>query len=52
MRKRSENIRARGSSWSLARRSVCSILILRLKNEFLGHIYVSFETSHDKIDLK
>ena len=39
-------------SWSLARQPECSKLILHLKNEFLGPIYVCFDISHDKIDLK
>ena len=39
-------------SWSLARRLESSKLILHLKNEFVGPIYVYFDISHDKIDLK
>ena len=41
-----------GISCSLARRPECSKLILHLKNEFLGRIYVCFDISHDKNDLK
>ena len=37
---------------SLARRSECLKLILNLKNDFLGPIYVCFDISHDEIDLK
>ena len=41
-----------GISWSIARRPECSKLILHLKNELLGPIYVCFDISHDITDLK
>ena len=44
-----------GSCWPPARRSECSKLIWNFKHEFLKPnlcIYVCFDISHDKIDLK